>query len=70
MKYIRTKVFGVNQTDFAELAGVDQTAVSRWERGWRAPTHASQIRIRQAASERRLQWSDSWFYEVPPEAAE
>lgn len=34
---------GANQSDFAYMIGVDQTAVSRWLRGVKPPTEAARV---------------------------
>jgi transcriptional regulator with XRE-family HTH domain len=39
------KAKGMSQFDFAEQVGVDQTTVSRWERGKAIPTENSKVRI-------------------------
>lgn len=68
IKAIRTKVFEVTQTEFAEIAGVKQSTVSRWENGV-APTLDEMRTIRQAAADRGIEWEDSWFF-VPPAESE
>lgn len=66
--YIRKKVFGVTQQEFAALAGVQQSSVSRWERGV-APTLEDMQRIRAAATApgRKLKrkWRDDLFFADP-----
>lgn len=37
---------GLNQADFAELMGVDQATVSRWERGVNQPNRNAWLRLR------------------------
>lgn len=70
LKNIRKNVFKVTQSEFAELAGVTQASVSRWENGV-APSLEEMQSIRKAAADRGLEWADSMFFEMPvPEAAE
>jgi len=69
MKHIRLKVFQVTQGDFAEIAGVRQGTVSRWEHGEFEPTREQLERIRSEAMRRGIQWADEWFFEPPLEAA-
>lgn len=71
---IRTQVFGVPQTEMAQIAGVSQGTVSKWEAGEFAPGGEALERIRNEAIRRELEWNDRWFFEAPPvpipEAAE
>lgn len=68
IRYIRKNVFGVTQQEFAEIAGVQQSSVSRWESGG-APTLEEMARIRDAAGSRKLKrkWRDDLFFTVPSE---
>lgn len=65
MLYIRKRVFGVSQTEMAEIAGVSQGTVSKWEAGLLAPDLAELERIRNEAAARELPWDDRWFFESP-----
>lgn len=65
MKSIRVQVFGVSQWGFAGIAGVMQSTVCRWERGETEPTRGQLARIREEALRRGIEWSDTWFFEVP-----
>lgn len=62
---IRRKVLEVTQGDLAEIAGVSQGTVSKWEKGELEPSREELGRIRDEAQARGLDWSDSWFFEVP-----
>lgn len=67
--YIRTKVFGfASQRAFAEALGYEQPTVSRWENG-EAFSSEAQRRIRKLASEKKIEWDNNWFFEVPKVAA-
>lgn len=70
---IRTNVFGVSQSEMAEIAAVTQATISRWETGHHEPDRDALARIRDEAHKRRLPWDDSWFFDPPsselPEAA-
>lgn len=44
-KHIRTKVFRMKQQQFADLAGVPQSRVSRWEHGTAQPSLDEMARI-------------------------
>lgn len=69
MYRIRRNVFGGTQTAFAQIAGVTQATVSRWERGELEPSREEMARIRSAAHERGIAWDDRWFFEPAPVAA-
>lgn len=69
MRHIRQNVFGLPQAAFAEIAGTTQPTVSRWENGEFEPNRDELERIRAAAMDRHLPWSDAWFFEVPEQAA-
>jgi transcriptional regulator with XRE-family HTH domain len=68
LRHIRKSVFQVTQTEFAALAGVAQSSVSRWENGM-VPSLEEMQAIRKAAVARGLAWDDSWFFEVPSDVA-
>ena len=63
--YIRKHVFQSKQTEFAQIVGVGQASVSRWENGECSPTLDDMRAIRQAAADRQIQWSDEWFFAAP-----
>lgn len=63
--HIRQSIFKMTQKDFADLAGVRQSSVSRWERGTPL-SHREMAAIRSAAIERGILWNDAWFFEAPP----
>lgn len=65
--HIRKKVFRLTQQEFAGIAGVQQSMVSRWENGHAAPTLDEMQRIREAAAARKIRWSDKLFFEAPAE---
>ena len=65
IEHIRKKVLGVNQASLAEIAGVTQATVSRWENGELDPGRNELGRIRDAARDRGLDWDDRWFFEAP-----
>jgi DNA-binding transcriptional regulator YiaG len=65
--HIRTKVFRMSQQAFADLAGVRQPTVSRWELGELHPNRESMRRIREAALAGCKPWDDRWFFEEPAE---
>jgi len=63
IRYIRTKMFGLSQSEFAALIGRTQASVSRWECG--GPfTNEDMAAIRKAALQRGLTWSDRVFFET------
>lgn len=60
---IRLNVFRCNQYEMAEIAGVNQGTISKWEAGLNAPHISALARIRREARRRAIPWSDSWFFE-------
>jgi DNA-binding transcriptional regulator YiaG len=70
--HIRKNIFGVTQQDFAAIAGVQQSMVSRWENNEASPTLAEINRIRQAAADGRKlkrRWDDRLFFKSPETGA-
>ena len=61
IRRIRIEVFKLTQSEFASVAGVKQSTVSRWERGG-APTLDELRSIRSAALSRGIDWRDEWFF--------
>lgn len=67
--YIRLHVFDCkSQRAFAEVVGVSQVTISRWENWGRIPGH-KQSAVRAAAVSRDLPWDDRWFFEAPQTGA-
>jgi transcriptional regulator with XRE-family HTH domain len=48
--------------EFAELAEVNQSTVSRWMRGEMQPTLAAISNIRTRARKKGLPWDDGWIF--------
>jgi transcriptional regulator with XRE-family HTH domain len=68
VEYIRRRIFQLKQAPFAEVAGVSQPTVSRWEsEAGSEPNRDEMERIRSAAISRRLPWDDSWFFMTFPD---
>jgi len=64
IRHIRTEVFNLKQAEFAAVAGVKQSTVSRWENGGE-PSLEEMRAIRRAAIARGIQWNDEWFFRAP-----
>jgi predicted transcriptional regulator len=69
ISHIRKNLLNVTQGAMADIAGVQQATISRWESGELSPSLEQMRRIRCALIERDIRWSDAWFFDVP-EAAE
>ncbi len=73
LKYIRTRIFKVEQAPFAAIAQVSQPTISRWEQADKSksePSLAEIERIREEAAKRGLPWSDSWLFQSFPDVSE
>jgi hypothetical protein len=67
LEQIRRFVFAVKQSAFADIAGVSQATVSRWEAGELSPDLGHLHKIRDAAIDDDLPWDDAFFFDgVPP----
>lgn len=64
LRHIRKNVFGLTQQEFASVAGVQQSTISRWENNEAAPTLDEMARIRAEAVKRKLKakWDDKLFF--------
>lgn len=67
--HIRRDILGYTQQEMAEVAGVRQATVSRWESEGLAPSLPQMRRIRNEALRLGRKWDDRWFFEVPKESA-
>lgn len=65
LRRIRKQLFRVSQVEFAEIAGVTQATVSRWETGILAPGLVELDRIRSAAKARRIKLRAEDFFAEP-----
>lgn len=63
--HIRKKVLGLSQMAVAELTGVTQATVSRWEKGELSPNLRELGILRDVARTKGVEWDDSWFFEPP-----
>lgn len=63
MAHIRLNVFRVSQYEMAEIAGVSQATVSKWEAGTQVPLTTALKNIRRSAYLRAIPWQDAWFFE-------
>ena len=66
IKFIRTKVFKVSQTEFARIADTGQAVVSRWEKGENSPSLDQVKLIRDEAKRRLLPWDHDWLFGTVP----
>lgn len=69
LKVIRKNILNLTQAEMAALTGAAQATVSRWETGELEPDRAHLAKIRAEAAKRGIEWSDTWFFEVPAEDA-
>lgn len=67
IRNIRLNVFHATQAEFAQLVGVMQSTVSRWENGVE-PDRADLAAIRAAALEKGIEWKDEWLFDGPETA--
>ena len=67
MLHIRKDVLRLSQAQLAEVAGVSQATVSRWERGQWEPNRDELARIWSWARENDVALSDSAFFTPPAE---
>jgi transcriptional regulator with XRE-family HTH domain len=65
IRHIREKVLGLTQAQLAELTGVSQGTVSRWEQGKLEPTRDELRKMREAAQRKGVAWDDAWFFDLP-----
>lgn len=66
VRFIRRDVLGLTQAQLAAVLKVRQASVSRWEKRRRFPD-GQQSAIRTLGRQARSDWSDSWFFEAPPQ---
>jgi DNA-binding transcriptional regulator YiaG len=66
MLHIRKNVLQLSQARFAEVAGVSQATVSRWERGQWEPNRDELARIRSWAKDNNVDLNDSAFFDATP----
>lgn len=65
--HIRKNIFGTTQAKFATALNVNQSTVSRWERGELVPSLNELAAIRALADTKKIKWSDAWFFDPPAE---
>jgi transcriptional regulator with XRE-family HTH domain len=63
--HIRKNVLGLSQKALADVAGVSQATVSRWEHGALEPNRDEMDLIRSKAIDAGKDWDDRWFFEAP-----
>lgn len=69
LRTIRKNILNLSQVEMAELTATTQATVSRWETGELEPDRGQLAMIRAEAAARGIEWNDTWFFEVPADAA-
>ena len=72
MKSVRD-ILSLRQNKIAEIAGVSQATVCRWEQGQWEPNRDELERIRNYALQQGYDWDDAFFFPeggAPPPAAQ
>lgn len=65
LRHIRRTILGVTQQRLAELTGVSQATVSRWEDGELFPSLNEMSAIRNEAIRLGKEWDDGLFFSTP-----
>lgn len=70
IRYIRTKILKINQTRLAEICGVGQGTISRWENDTAPglPDAGDLASIRDYAKDNGIPLEERLFFEVPSES--
>ena len=68
LQHIRKNVFQLAQVEFAVALEVNQSTISRWERGESEPSRQEMLGIKKLAQARNIEWDDQWFWKVPEAA--
>jgi hypothetical protein len=63
-KFVRTAIFGMIQSVYAEALGLSQASVQKWEAKGKFP-RAAMDRVRALAKNRGITLHDTWLFEVP-----
>ena len=63
LRRIRQEVFELTLAQMAEIAGVSQATLSKWENGIHPADFEAVARIRDEATCRGLTWDDAWLFE-------
>lgn len=66
MLHIRKIVLGLSQVQLAEVAGVSQATVSRWESGQWEPNRDELVKIREWARINEIPFDDAAFFDPAP----
>lgn len=69
LRHIRRAVLGITQQRLAEITGVSQATVSRWEDGNLSPNLTEMAAIRNEAIRLGKPWDDRLFFAPPSEGA-
>ena len=67
LRWVRKKVFGIDQNALAEIGGVSRPRVSRYETGNGDPSFEFMSRLREETRRQGKPFSGDWFFEVPDE---
>ncbi len=64
IEFVRRRLLGLTQVDFARLTKVAQATVSRWESGELAPTLSAVTLAKAAVLDRGFSWNDAWLDQI------